>query len=223
MQAVSALCQLMSARFTRLGDILVAVEHHAGLARHGLTEAPAANLLFSLLPLFQARHNSGPVKLQRPNPDFVMLDVWRNYFKTLAGSKTPVSQVHSSVAAIHACQGKINADRCPRHLDNVRLQIRWASASAQWYRIQGTPEVCAGACNPDLIAACAVTGHDCSSLFACIWCLKRMELQAGRELDQVLKFRAAPVSGSPARGPQTPPQAAAARQKLAARQVHACK
>ena len=105
MQAVSALAQVVNARCSRLTDILAAVNHHAALARQGLRDALADVLLPSMLSLIQARLASGPVQLQRTDPEVIMVDVWRNYFKSLAGSKTPITQVRFPVAVSRALPG----------------------------------------------------------------------------------------------------------------------
>ena len=105
MQAASALAQVINARYSRLTDILAALDRHAALARHGLRDALADVLLPSMLSLIQARLASGPVQLQRADPEVIMVDVWRNYFKSLAGSKTPITQVRFPMAVFRDLSG----------------------------------------------------------------------------------------------------------------------
>ena len=80
-------------RVVRLADILAAVDHDDGLARHGLAAIPADLIFGGLLPLIQARHQTGPVELQRLNLKAVLHCAWQNYFQNVASSQLPVTQV----------------------------------------------------------------------------------------------------------------------------------
>ena len=92
-QVTQALAQLVSARVARLSEVLSAVEQHEGLSRHGLSQAPVTLMYSNLLALIKARLGSGPVSLKCLDMETIMLDVWRTYYRALAGSRSPITQV----------------------------------------------------------------------------------------------------------------------------------
>ena len=66
-QAAFTLAQLLTQRLAWLSEVLAAIEHDAGLARLGLTEAVLSVMLGAALePVLQARHSTGPSGLQSP-------------------------------------------------------------------------------------------------------------------------------------------------------------
>ena len=105
MQASISLVQLLGVRVVRLADILAAVEGDEALARHGATETSTQLIYDNLLPMVQARHRTGPVALKHQDLGAMLQKAWRSFFRDVAGSKTPVTQVQVSLAArIHQLQ-----------------------------------------------------------------------------------------------------------------------
>ena len=133
MQASISLVQLLGVRVVRLADILAAVESDEALARHGATETSTQLIYNNLLPLVQARHRTGPVALKHPDLGAMLQKAWRSFFKDVAGSKTPVTQVQAShVARMHEMQWSFvcfqNAAKAPAFEEEcVDLSIGKAS------------------------------------------------------------------------------------------------
>lgn len=98
-QAAFTLAQLLSQRLAWLSEVLAAIEHDAGLARLGLTEAVLSVMLGAALePVLQARHSTGPSGLQSLDLEATECYAWLNYIKKRAYSKTPITQVQHWLA-----------------------------------------------------------------------------------------------------------------------------
>lgn len=94
-QVAFALSQLLSHRLAFLKGVLAAIEHDAGLARLGLTEAVLLGVLHGglLKPVLMERHANGPSGLQSLDLELTQRYAWVSFINNRACSKNPVTQV----------------------------------------------------------------------------------------------------------------------------------
>lgn len=98
-QVASNLAELLGHQVVRLKEVLAAIEQHAALAQHGLTQALLSAILgFGLQSVLEARLVTGPQGLRDLDMKNVERLVWINFLHRVF-RKSPVTQACPSPAA----------------------------------------------------------------------------------------------------------------------------